>query len=91
VRTELLEILYFERSWLDRVANDDFILRAARTPLTITTMRQAADSLGVQPNGKLLLAQSYSDAWNEFIRRSPEYDGPGCAGKGRASAAHAAR
>jgi hypothetical protein len=55
-----------ERPWLNVEANEGLILQATKKPLTIEALRQAADGLGVYPNGKLAMAPAFADVWQRF-------------------------
>ncbi len=65
-----------DRPWREVDANDGFLLATAAHPITLATLRAAADKLGNQ----LLIAPAYAEPWSEFVRLHPEYSGDGTAG-----------
>jgi len=68
----VMEQFYVECPWWQVDANTAFIIEAVgRQPLTLKNLEAVANRLDSE--GRLLLAKDYATAWENFLRRRPEF------------------
>jgi hypothetical protein len=74
-RTQKLQDFMDSNPWADVMANDS-LLESMSAHHTDCAFEQAEHLLGYQPEGKLLIAAPYQEAWATFLQAHSEFKGP---------------